>query len=153
MKKLCLLFLVGVPFLTAKSDEPAPAGFEHWSGGSLHQGAQALATEAAGNPHHSAVKQLADFPNDLFLLSHREADGQVEWHETQADVFFVESGSATLVVGTRCSTGRRWRRMKNATGPYKGQPDINFRPGTWCVFPRACRTNSCSMERRSSATL
>jgi mannose-6-phosphate isomerase-like protein (cupin superfamily) len=33
------------------------------------------------------------------LLAHREADGQAEWHETEADVFFVRSGSATLIVG------------------------------------------------------
>jgi mannose-6-phosphate isomerase-like protein (cupin superfamily) len=36
---------------------------------------------------------------DSVLLVHREADGQVEWHETQADVFVVQSGSARLVVG------------------------------------------------------
>jgi len=35
----------------------------------------------------------------LFMLAHREADGQVELHETQADVFFRGVGSATLVVG------------------------------------------------------
>jgi len=46
-----------------------------------------------------AVRRLLDFPNDLFMLSRREADGQPEWHETQADVFVVESGSATLIVG------------------------------------------------------
>jgi len=56
-------------------------------------------SDAASDPHHIAVKQLADFPNDAFLLAHREADGQVEWHETQIDIFFVQSGSATLVVG------------------------------------------------------
>ena len=33
------------------------------------------------------------------MLVHREADGQIEWHETQIDIFFVQSGSATLVVG------------------------------------------------------
>ena len=38
-------------------------------------------------------------PNDTFMLSRREADGIVEWHENQADIFFVQSGSATLLVG------------------------------------------------------
>jgi mannose-6-phosphate isomerase-like protein (cupin superfamily) len=32
-------------------------------------------------------------------LVHREADGSPELHETQVDVMFVQSGSATLVVG------------------------------------------------------
>jgi hypothetical protein len=33
------------------------------------------------------------------MISHREADGMPEWHETQADLFVVESASATLIVG------------------------------------------------------
>jgi mannose-6-phosphate isomerase-like protein (cupin superfamily) len=33
------------------------------------------------------------------MLSRREADGVPEWHETQVDLFVVESGSATLIVG------------------------------------------------------
>jgi hypothetical protein len=45
------------------------------------------------------LSSFADFINDSVLPVHREADGQVEWHETQAGVFFVQSGSATLVVG------------------------------------------------------
>jgi mannose-6-phosphate isomerase-like protein (cupin superfamily) len=42
---------------------------------------------------------LADYGNDSFLLVHRAGDGQVEWHETQADVFLVQSGTATLLMG------------------------------------------------------
>jgi mannose-6-phosphate isomerase-like protein (cupin superfamily) len=57
------------------------------------------ATEAAADPHHFAVKQLSDYPHEGFLLVHREADGSPELHETQVDVFFVQSGSAMLVVG------------------------------------------------------
>jgi mannose-6-phosphate isomerase-like protein (cupin superfamily) len=33
------------------------------------------------------------------MLSRRQADGIAEWHENQVDVFFVQSGSATLLVG------------------------------------------------------
>jgi mannose-6-phosphate isomerase-like protein (cupin superfamily) len=45
------------------------------------------------------VARLSDFSNELFMPAHREADGQPELHETQADVFIVESGSAALIVG------------------------------------------------------
>jgi mannose-6-phosphate isomerase-like protein (cupin superfamily) len=65
----------------------------------LKQSGGELSSEAAKNPHHIGLRRLADFPNDLFLFSRREADGQPEWHETQADVFVVQSGSATLLVG------------------------------------------------------
>ena len=49
--------------------------------------------------HHMSVRNLGDFPQDKFMLSRRQTDGMPEWHENQADVFFVQSGSATLVVG------------------------------------------------------
>ncbi len=98
MKVLLLcLFAVSLPILTAQ--ETVPEGFEQWTADSLKQIDQTLKVEAGKNAHHVAVQRLGDFPNDLFMLSRREADGIVEWHETQADIFFVQSGSATLVVG------------------------------------------------------
>ena len=99
MKRFWVLSLLLIPFLTVAAQESTPAGLEHWSAASLKQFGQTLNQEAATDPHHLAVKQLSDFPNELFLLGLREADGQVEWHETQVDVFVVQSGSATLLVG------------------------------------------------------
>ena len=99
MRKLRLLVLIAIPFLAATSEEQTPAGFEHWPASSAQSMAHALAADAAKDPHHFAVKQLSDFPNESFLLVHREADGSPELHETQVDVMFVQSGSATLVVG------------------------------------------------------
>ena len=96
IKLFCFLVFA---FLIATAQDTAPEGFQLWTGASLTQMAGELKTEASSNSHHIATKKLADFPNDLFMLSHREADGIVEWHETQADVFFVQSGSATLLVG------------------------------------------------------
>ena len=95
-KIFCFLVFAGVILV---AQETAPEGFQLWTGASLTQMAQELTTGAASSPHRIATKKLADFQNDLFMLSHREADGVVEWHETQADVFFVQSGSATLLVG------------------------------------------------------
>ena len=91
--------IVAIAFLMAYSQDTAPDGFELWTAPSLTQLEQQLKNDAAGNPHHIATKRLADFQNDLFMLSRREADGIVEWHENQVDIFFVQSGSATLLVG------------------------------------------------------
>jgi mannose-6-phosphate isomerase-like protein (cupin superfamily) len=99
MKKLVLLSLILIPFVAVNSQAPSPTGYEHWTAADLQTLNKSLAEKAATDAHHSASKSIADFPNDLFMLAHREADGQVELHETQADVFFIESGSATLVVG------------------------------------------------------
>ena len=89
-----LLVVAAVP-----AQESAPAGFERWTEDALRPYLTEMTAEAPSDPHRFAVRQLADFPNDSFLLVHREGDGQVEWHETQADVFFVKSGSAVLLLG------------------------------------------------------
>jgi mannose-6-phosphate isomerase-like protein (cupin superfamily) len=85
--------------------QDSPSGLEQWTTSSLQPALAALTEEAPSDPHHFAVRQLADYPNDSFLLVHRAGDGQVEWHETQADVFVVRSGSATLVVGGQLVNG------------------------------------------------
>src|SRR6202022_299269 len=99
MKRLWVLCLLAFFLLPVTAQETLPSGFELWTAASLKQIGGELSTEAAKSPPHVGLRRLADFPNDLFLFSRREADGQPEWHETQADVFAVESGSATLIVG------------------------------------------------------
>src|SRR5207237_5073236 len=46
-----------------------------------------------------AGQSLGTFGNHSFMVAHREGNGQAELHETQNDVFLVQSGQATLVVG------------------------------------------------------
>jgi len=99
MKNLLLLSLFLIPFVAVGSEAPAPKGFAHWTAADLQTLNKSLAETAATDAHHAAAKSIADFPNELFMLAHREADGQAELHETQADVFFVQSGTATLIVG------------------------------------------------------
>lgn len=99
MKRLLLVCLFVVAMLPVTAQETAPEGFQQWNAASLKQLAKEVKTEAGKSPQHMASRRLVDFPNDLFMLAHREADGQPEWHETMVDVFFVESGTATLVVG------------------------------------------------------
>jgi mannose-6-phosphate isomerase-like protein (cupin superfamily) len=40
------------------------------------------------------------------MVAHREGPGEAEWHENQADVFFVQTGSATLVYGGSLADGK-----------------------------------------------
>jgi|SRR5690242_1380898 mannose-6-phosphate isomerase-like protein (cupin superfamily) len=112
--------MIAFAFLMAYSQETAPDGFELWSSTSLTQLEQQLKNEAAGNPHHIATKRLADFQNDLFMLSRREADGIVEWHENQADIFFVQSGSATLLVGGTMVGGEEVEPHEKRNGTIQG---------------------------------
>ena len=115
---LFCLFALALPLLAAQ--ETVPAGFEHWTADSLKQLDQTLKVEAGKNPHHIAVEHLKDFPNDQFMLSRREADGIGEWHETQADIFFVQSGSATLLVGGTLVGGETVEPHEKRNGTIQG---------------------------------
>jgi mannose-6-phosphate isomerase-like protein (cupin superfamily) len=99
MKVLWLMGLVAIALLMVSAKEKVPDGFQHWTGASLKELEQTLKTEAGASAKHMSVRRLGDFAQDTFMLSRREADGVPEWHENQADVFFVQSGSATLVLG------------------------------------------------------
>jgi mannose-6-phosphate isomerase-like protein (cupin superfamily) len=120
MNRFRLLTVIAIPFLLVAAQEASPTGFEHWTSQSLEGHTKKLHEDAATDPHHFAVEQLADFANDGFLLVHREADGQVEWHETQADVFFVQSGSATLVVGGTLLNGETVGPHEKRNGSIQG---------------------------------
>jgi len=76
--------------------------------------------DATADPHHFAVELLADFRNDSAMLVHRESGGTPEWHETQADVFFVQSGSATLVVGGTLVNGETVGPHEKRNGTIQG---------------------------------
>jgi len=112
--------LLAFAMLVAYAQDTASEGFELWTAASLTQMEQQLKTDAASNPHHIATKRLDDFPNDLFMLSRREADGVVEWHETQADIFFVQSGSATLLVGGTMVGGQEVEPHEKRNGTIEG---------------------------------
>src|ERR1700751_5698036 len=82
MKKLWSLFFLAVPALVSMSQDTAPDGFKLWNGAALAPIVQSLGTKAAADSHHTATERLGDFDHEYFLLAHRDADGQAEWHET-----------------------------------------------------------------------
>jgi mannose-6-phosphate isomerase-like protein (cupin superfamily) len=100
-KELCLLlvliFALAVPPALAQNEPPV--GFEHWSAASLKQLGESLKSDLTKSALHFEAHELSDCDHESFLLARREADGQVEWHENQVDIFIVQSGSATLIVG------------------------------------------------------
>lgn len=74
-----------------------PAGYKYWSAAQLLQAERGLA------PKMTALKVASEragsFGNHYALLLHREASGQAELHQHQADLMIIQSGSATLLVG------------------------------------------------------
>ena len=74
-----------------------PAGFGQWKGAELKSYDKKLAPKI--NDQKIGSASLADYGNHNLMVIHREGSGQAEWHEKQADLFIVQSGEATLVVG------------------------------------------------------
>jgi mannose-6-phosphate isomerase-like protein (cupin superfamily) len=120
MKKFCVPALILILLLPARSEDSPPTGFDHWRAATLQSLAHALSSEASSDPHHFAVRQLGDFPNDSFLLVHRETDGSPELHETQVDAIWVISGSATLVVGGKLINGETVAPHEKRNGTIEG---------------------------------
>ncbi len=81
-----------------------PPGVVHWSASQLRGFENSLSPKI--NAQKVASEQLGRFGNHSFMVAHREGSGEAELHETQTDVFFVQSGEATLVVGGSVSNGR-----------------------------------------------
>lgn len=94
MKTIAILLLMAALAVPTGS---APKGFELWTAPQL----KALQTQLGAriDAQKFSVQGLGTFDNHSFMLAHREGNGQAELHETQNDVFFVQSGQATLVVG------------------------------------------------------
>lgn len=90
MKLKLIAAVCAFPLIAAE-----PAGFAYWSASDLKDITHKLASKGG----KFGSQQLEKFGNHYTMLAHREADGEAELHETEADLFVVESGNATLIVG------------------------------------------------------
>lgn len=98
-KMLAAALATTVPLMAAE-----PAGFVVWPGAELKGYGGKLAPKM--NAGKVASERLASFGNHLAMIAHREADGEAELHEVQADVFVVQDGEATLVIGGEVVGGK-----------------------------------------------
>ncbi len=101
MKMLAFLLLGTMMALPAAT---TPPGFELWSGSQFKDLEKQLATKL--NAQKVALEQLAKYDNHGIMVAHREGNGEAELHETQVDIFFVQSGQAALIIGGAMVGGR-----------------------------------------------
>lgn len=87
-----LLLLTSSPLLAAD-----PEGFGFWTTEALKGFEQKLAPGV--DARNVATAQLAGYGNHSLVMVHREGNGEAEVHESLADIFVVQSGRATLIVG------------------------------------------------------
>jgi mannose-6-phosphate isomerase-like protein (cupin superfamily) len=81
-----------------------PEGFRMWKSDELKMFTKTLHPKL--NELKVATDQLGATGNYSFMVAHREGSGEAEWHENQADVFFVQTGEGTLVYGGKMESPR-----------------------------------------------
>jgi mannose-6-phosphate isomerase-like protein (cupin superfamily) len=95
-----LMFLICVlPVIGAE-----PAGYKYWSAAELKGFAKTLAPKI--DAQKFASERLTDYGNHYTMVAHREGSGLAEFHESEADLFVISSGTATLVVGGKILNGK-----------------------------------------------
>jgi mannose-6-phosphate isomerase-like protein (cupin superfamily) len=98
--------LIATALLLAGLASPAgdPPGFQMWKAADLKALAKTLTPKI--NEYHVGLEQLSGFGNYSFLAVLRNGPGQSEYHATQADIFVVQSGEGTLVIGGQVVEGK-----------------------------------------------
>jgi mannose-6-phosphate isomerase-like protein (cupin superfamily) len=74
-----------------------PQGLAVWRAQELKQYEKTLAPKV--NELKQAAEQLGDYGNHTAWVAHRGADGEMEIHENWADLMFIQTGEAELLVG------------------------------------------------------
>jgi len=98
MLKLLVLF---VPVIALAAD---PAGFTIWKSAELKGYEKKLAPKM--DAQKVATQNLSNYGNHLAMVAHREASGQAELHVHTVDVFVIETGEGTVVVGGTIPDGK-----------------------------------------------
>ncbi len=100
---LTLLSLIALPLRAGD-----PQGFACWTSATLKGFEQKLAPKI--DAQMVANEQLGSYGKHSLMMIHREGSGEAEIHESVVDIFVVQSGSATLLVGGTVIGGK-------STGP------------------------------------
>ena len=98
MRLFFLLAVIGTASFGAGNE------YTYWS--TADQAAKTKQLAAKATPQSPASEQLATYGNHLTMMSYRKGDGEVEIHDKMADVFVVQRGEATLLVGGKASGGK-----------------------------------------------
>jgi mannose-6-phosphate isomerase-like protein (cupin superfamily) len=129
MKPLALAMLLA-GFAMPAGDPP---GFFLWKSAELKGFSKTLAPKM--NEKKVATQTVANYGNYSFMVAHREGSGEAEYHATQADIFFVQSGEATLIVGGELVDGKTTAPDEMRAASIKGGTEKKLAAGDVATIP------------------
>lgn len=126
---------IAAVLLMAALARPAgsPPGFHHWTASELNAFSKSLAPKM--NAQKVAGQPLGGFGNYSFLMIHREGSGQAEYHETQADVMFFQTGTGTVVYGGKLINPRKTEPHEVRAPSIEGGMEVKVAPGDVLTIP------------------
>ncbi len=127
--------LFAIALLLAGAALPAgdPPGFHLWTSSELKTLSKSLAPKI--DAQKVATHPLGGHGNYTFMLAHREGSGQAEWHASQADIFFVQSGEATLVYGGSLVNGKTTQPNEMRAASIAGGTEKKLAAGDVVTIP------------------
>jgi mannose-6-phosphate isomerase-like protein (cupin superfamily) len=129
MKLIFLVPLLGALMLQGS----APGGVHVWKSTDIHTKGQALAKKLDANKVASEV--IATDGNRTFMVAHREAPGQAEVHDTQADIMFISEGEITMVYGGTVVDGKTTAPGETRGSGITGGTEVKLGPGDVLHIP------------------
>jgi len=110
-----------------------PPGFHVWTSAELKGFSKSLAPKI--NDQKVATEQLLNAGKYYFMVAHREGSGQAEYHATQADIFVVESGQATLIYGGSLVGGKTTEPNEMRAASISGGQEKKLAAGDVITIP------------------
>jgi mannose-6-phosphate isomerase-like protein (cupin superfamily) len=128
LKRSFQLLALALPLVAAP-----PAGFVQWKAADLKAVGTKLAPKMDAGK--MAMQQYGRFGKHSFQSAYREASGQAELHETQADIFVVNSGVGTLIVGGTIVGGKTTAPNEIRGTSIDGGEKVKLEPGDIINIP------------------
>ena len=114
-----------------------PAGVRYWSASEL-QGFDKKLSEKLGSKPFVSDPFGSLGANSLAMIAHREADGSAEIHETQNDIFVVQNGQGTIVLGGEAVDAKMTEPNELRANSIRGGVQKKLGPGDILYIPAKC---------------
>ena len=129
--------LISTAMLFAGLAAPAggPEGFSLWKNADLKAFTASLSAKIGQGANKTASQPLTSVGNYAFSVSHREGSGGPEFHVTQADIFVIQSGEATITVGGTLVDGKNRSATEMTGTSISGGTDVKVGAGDIVTIP------------------
>jgi mannose-6-phosphate isomerase-like protein (cupin superfamily) len=129
MKPLALALLLA-GFAVSAGDPP---GFYMWKSAELKAFSKSFAPKINEKKIYSQT--VASFGNYSFMVAHREGTGEAEYHANQADIFVVQTGSASIIIGGELIDGKTTAPNEMRAASIKGGEEKKLAAGDIITIP------------------